>query len=263
MDTVTLELSRIAQALLGQARHAKSSNAYDDAIVVLRAEIGQVQTLLQFSPELSERWRRVVAEVPEVIRPQAKVIKYIEAVRAELLRLRDEPAASPVGSSRGSVSGAVAPGSNDRHFMGVAIELSRSCLSEEGLPRPQVGAVLVQDGQLVAKAFRGEIKSGEHAEYTLLERRLSGRSVAGSVLYTTLEPCIKRGEKKVPCAEHILRRKISRVVIGMLDPNQEIRGEGVWRLREHGVHVALCEPEQMAQIEEINRVFVDHFRRVR
>jgi pyrimidine deaminase RibD-like protein len=149
---------------------------------------------------------------------------------------------------------------NDRYFMSIAIEESRNCVPEEGKPRPLVGAVLVQEGAIVAKAFRGELKSGDHAEYTLLERRLKGRSVAGSVLYTTLEPCIKRGERKVPCVEHITGRRINRVVIGMLDPNQEIRGEGVWRLREHGVHVALCDSEQMAQIEEISRQFVRHFR---
>ncbi len=153
--------------------------------------------------------------------------------------------------------------SDERYFMSIAIEASRNCVPEEGVPRPLVGAVLVQEGTIVGKAFRGELKSGEHAEYTLLERRLQGRTVAGSVLYTTLEPCIKRGEGKTPCAEHITARRISRVVIGMLDPNQEIRGEGIWRLREHGVHVSLCDPDQMAQIEEISRRFVRHFRQAK
>jgi pyrimidine deaminase RibD-like protein len=157
---------------------------------------------------------------------------------------------------------------DDRYFMSLAIAESRRCVSEQGVPRPLVGAVLVQEDSIVAKAFRGEITSGDHAEYELLETRLQGRLVAGSTLYTTLEPCTERGttkegKEKVPCAKRIIDRRIRRVVIGMLDPNQKIRGEGIWRLREAGVHVALCEPDQMAQIEEINRDFVRHFRAVK
>jgi pyrimidine deaminase RibD-like protein len=163
------------------------------------------------------------------------------------------------------LAGAERIADSDDDFMSLAIEQSRCCVPEPGKPgdppRPRVGAVLVREGIIEGRAFRGEIENGEHAEYTLLEKRLPGRIVANSVLYTTLEPCTKRGEGKVPCVERIIGRRISRVVIGMLDPNQHIRGEGVWRLREHGVHVALCDPKQMAQIEDINREFVRHFRK--
>lgn len=150
---------------------------------------------------------------------------------------------------------------DDAFFMGLAIEEARASVAESGAaPKPLVGAVLVQDGSIVAKARRGSLKAGEHAEYTLLDKLLENRVVAGSTLYTTLEPCTKRGAGKEPCAERIVARKINRVVIGMLDPNQDICGKGIWLLRESGIEVGLCGPAQMAQIEDINRAFVKHHR---
>jgi pyrimidine deaminase RibD-like protein len=147
---------------------------------------------------------------------------------------------------------------DDRYFMSIAIEQSRRCSTPPvaSTAKPLVGAVLVLNGSELGRAYRSELKEGEHAEFTLLERRFGSRVVAGGTLYTTLEPCTKRGEGKTPCVERIIERRLHRVVIGILDPNKDIRGEGVWRLRESGVQVSLCDSVQMAQIEEINRPFV-------
>ena len=156
---------------------------------------------------------------------------------------------------------------SDADYMDVAIRESRRCIAEppkdpNGPPKitPFVGALLVVDGVPLANAYRGEIAAGDHAEFTLLETKLGGRVLAGSVLYTTLEPCTERGVGKTECVQHIIQRQIKRVVIGILDPNKDIRGEGFFRLRESGIEVGLCDARQMAEIQELNRKFIAHHR---
>lgn len=137
-----------------------------------------------------------------------------------------------------------------------AIEQARKSVSEGGRVSPMVGAVIVRpNGSIIGEAYRGERKPGEHAEYTLLEGKLENEVLTDSILYTTLEPCTDRNLPKLPCVQHILDRKIKHVVIGVLDPNPQIRGKGERWLINHGVDVSRFPTALVRQIEEMNRRF--------
>jgi pyrimidine deaminase RibD-like protein len=141
--------------------------------------------------------------------------------------------------------------------MRLAVEEARKSKTEtdSAKPKPMVGAVVAKDGKVLEVAHRGELSPGEHAEYTLLERKLSTATLSGSTVYTTLEPCTTRGHPKVPCATRLSERQVTRVVIGMLDPNDDIRGRGQIFLRERGIDTQLFPIALAREIEELNRDF--------
>jgi len=145
--------------------------------------------------------------------------------------------------------------SDERHLMKLAVELASKCVSEENKISPRVGAVVARDGDILAAAYRGELKPGEHAEYTLLERKLLGVDLEGATLYSTLEPCTHRNHPKVSCTDRVIERKLKRVVIGTLDPNQTIRGLGELRLQEAGIEITRFDPDFVLQLRELNQQF--------
>jgi diaminohydroxyphosphoribosylaminopyrimidine deaminase/5-amino-6-(5-phosphoribosylamino)uracil reductase len=100
-------------------------------------------------------------------------------------------------------------------------------------PNPHVGAVVVKDGKVLGEGHH-ERAGEEHAELAAL--RGAGRRTSGSTLYVTLEPCNHTG-RTPPCTEAIIAAKVARVVIGCRDPNPNVPGRGVERLREAGLVV--------------------------
>uniref|UniRef100_E6PGZ9 Putative Diaminohydroxyphosphoribosylaminopyrimidine deaminase n=1 Tax=mine drainage metagenome TaxID=410659 RepID=E6PGZ9_9ZZZZ len=147
-------------------------------------------------------------------------------------------------------------GSDTQYMIQAVDEARRSVDEDDGRGHPRVGAVVVKDGKILAKTCRGDMEAGEHAEFTALEKMLSRRVLSGCTVYTTLEPCTTRNHPKIPCADRLVERRVSRVVIGMLDPNQTITGKGILRLRRAGIAVDLFPTELMSQLEELNRDFV-------
>ncbi len=144
---------------------------------------------------------------------------------------------------------------DDRRFALLAVEEARNSVAEDGRPHPRVGAIIVKNGRVLAKAHRGE-NPKSHAEYIALEEKLSNETLAGATVYTTLEPCTKRNPPKICCAQRLVDRRVARVFIGMLDPNPDIRGLGDQLLNEAGVEVQFFPRDLRAQVEEMNREFI-------
>lgn len=144
---------------------------------------------------------------------------------------------------------------SELQHMQFAVHEARRSRHEDDHVHPYVGVVVVRDGQILASACRGDREPGDHAEYGALEKKLEKEVLAGSTVYTTLEPCTTRNHPKVPCAKRLIDRKVERVVIGMLDPDQRITGKGLLMLRKAGIEVDLFPPNLMAQLEELNRDF--------
>jgi pyrimidine deaminase RibD-like protein len=143
----------------------------------------------------------------------------------------------------------------DRKFARLAIDEARKSIPEsDGRPHPRVGAVVVKNGKILSAAHRGELPAN-HAEYIALEKKLSDEAVAGATVYTTLEPCTTRNHPKIPCAERLIERKVRRVVIGMLDPDERITGRGQRKLRAAGIITDLFPHDLMTEAEELNRDF--------
>src|ERR1041385_3020777 len=94
---------------------------------------------------------------------------------------------------------------NDVEFAARAIEEARNSRQEGGKGPPFVGAVASRDDKLLGAAHRGELALGEHAEFTLLERKLRDAKLAGATVFTTLEPCTKRGRGKSPVSNGLLK----------------------------------------------------------
>lgn len=123
----------------------------------------------------------------------------------------------------------------DAAFMQRACELARR---GEGWvnPNPQVGCVLVREGQVIGEGWHGRF-GGLHAEREALadcERR--GESARGATAYVTLEPCSHEG-KQPPCADALIDAAVARVVVGSADPNPLVAGAGIVRLRAAGIRV--------------------------
>jgi diaminohydroxyphosphoribosylaminopyrimidine deaminase / 5-amino-6-(5-phosphoribosylamino)uracil reductase len=130
-----------------------------------------------------------------------------------------------------------------------ALDLARAAHGRAH-PKPTVGAVVVQDGEIVGEGVTEH--AGRHAEVVALEA--AGKQARGATLYVTLEPCAHHGTTP-PCADAIVAAGVERVVFAARDPNPEARG-GEQRLRDAGVDVEFVDWFEARALNEAWRTWV-------
>ena len=137
----------------------------------------------------------------------------------------------------------------DEEFMRKALDMAKHAKGRTS-PNPMVGAVIVQDGHIVAAGWHREAGT-PHAEIHAL--RMAGELARDAVLYVTMEPCAHYG-RTGPCAKAVVEAGIRRVVVAMQDPNPLVAGRGLAILREAGIQVecGVLEPEA----RRLNEVFL-------
>ncbi|MDQ1266094.1 MAG: diaminohydroxyphosphoribosylaminopyrimidine deaminase, partial [Bacteroidota bacterium] len=120
-------------------------------------------------------------------------------------------------------------------------------------PNPRVGAVIVKNGKIISEGWHRQFGES-HAEVDAIEN--SGMdNFEDCELFVNLEPCSYQG-KTPPCADLIIDKKFSRVVIGTLDPNPLVSGKGIRKLEAADINVKIGVLEN--DCKWVNRYFFKH-----
>lgn len=116
------------------------------------------------------------------------------------------------------------------------IELAKNGLGTT-YPNPMVGSVIVYNDMIIGEGWHK--KAGEpHAEVNAINSVKDKSLLQKATIYVSLEPCSHFG-KTPPCCDLIIKNKIPNVVIGSVDPNIKVAGNGIKKLIEAGANVTI------------------------
>lgn len=124
-------------------------------------------------------------------------------------------------------------------------------------PNPMVGCIIVRDGAVVGEGWHA-LAGEAHAEINALDA--AGDAARGATVYLTLEPCAHQG-KTPPCADALVEAGVSRVVVAMEDPYEEVAGRGLATLLEAGIDTEVGLMETAAR--DLNEAFIGRVTRGR
>lgn len=142
----------------------------------------------------------------------------------------------------------------DEAFMQRALTLAEQTTALTS-PNPQVGCVLVKAGEIIGEGAH-LYANRDHAEIVALKQAAArGLDPAGATAYVTLEPCSHHG-RTGPCADALVAARVGRVVVATQDPNPQVSGQGIAKLRAAGIEVNVGILEQPAR--DLNDAFA-HF----
>lgn len=137
---------------------------------------------------------------------------------------------------------------NDETYIQLAIELAKRGRGFVS-PNPLVGCVITKNNKIIGAGYHQ--KYGEnHAEVNAINSAVE--SLEDTTLYVNLEPCSHYGHTP-PCVDKIIESKIKRVVIGTLDVNPLVSGNGVRKLKKAGIEVKVGVLEK--ECTELNKFF--------
>ncbi|MDF2568921.1 MAG: ribD [Sporomusa sp.] len=137
----------------------------------------------------------------------------------------------------------------DEYYMHQALTIAQYA-SGRTSPNPLVGAVIVKDGRIVGQGWHRQAGT-PHAEIHALAQ--AGDLAKDATVYVTLEPCSHYG-RTGPCADALIQAGVKKVVAAMTDPNPEVAGNGLARLRAAGIEVV--EGILASEAAKINEVFI-------
>lgn len=146
----------------------------------------------------------------------------------------------------------------DIKFMREAMALAQhgeGCVN----PNPMVGALVVRDGVVVAQGYHARYGDLHAERNAFRDADARGIDCAGTTMYVTLEPCCHHGHQP-PCTEAVIAHRVSRVVVGLLDPNPLVAGGGIRQLQAAGIQVEVIdqESELAQQLRWQNRLFLHY-----
>ncbi len=140
----------------------------------------------------------------------------------------------------------------DNKYMYRCLELAKNGLGTTA-PNPMVGAVLVYNNRIIGQGYTSPF-GGNHAEVNCINsvKNKDLQFLSKATLYVSLEPCSHFG-KTPPCANLIIEKGIKNVVIGALDSNVLVSGNGVKFLEKNGCKVTIDVLKR--ECKEINKRF--------
>ncbi len=134
------------------------------------------------------------------------------------------------------------------------IEIAKNGLVA-AMPNPSVGAVIVYNDIIIGEGFTSAY-GGNHAEVNAINSVKNKLLLSKSTIYVSLEPCSHFG-KTPPCCNLILENNIPNVVVGILDSNKKVAGNGIKKLLEAGKNVTVGVLERECYVSNI-RFFTFH-----
>ncbi|CAN4111599.1 unnamed protein product [Withania somnifera] len=138
---------------------------------------------------------------------------------------------------------------DDGFYIRRCVEIARKAVGHTS-PNPMVGCVIVKDGKIVGEGFHP--KAGQpHAEVFAL--RAAGDLAENATAFVSLEPCNHFG-RTPPCTEALIKAKVKKVVVGMVDPNPIVASTGVSKLRDAGIEVITGVEEELCR--KLNEAYI-------
>jgi diaminohydroxyphosphoribosylaminopyrimidine deaminase/5-amino-6-(5-phosphoribosylamino)uracil reductase len=135
-------------------------------------------------------------------------------------------------------------------YMSRCLDLAKNGLGTT-YPNPLVGSVIVHKDRIIGEGWH--YKAGQpHAEVNAITSVSNSALLKDATIYVNLEPCSHHG-KTPPCANLIIEKGIQKVVIGTVDPNPKVAGQGIQKLKEAGCEVVVGVLEE--ECRELNKRF--------
>jgi diaminohydroxyphosphoribosylaminopyrimidine deaminase/5-amino-6-(5-phosphoribosylamino)uracil reductase len=128
------------------------------------------------------------------------------------------------------------PTESDIQWMSLALTWAEKAMNIT-TPNPRVGCVIVNPQGVLIGSGHTQSVGQAHAEIMALQdAEQQGHDLAGATAYVTLEPCSHQGHTG-PCCDALIQVGLARVVVAVQDPNPQVSGNGIARLRQAGLQV--------------------------